>query len=314
MNILVIGTGAVGSFYGARLARQGTEVSVVARSDHDHVRQHGIFIQSSLGDYHFVPKHVVRDAAELPVKPDYVLLCIKVVAHADRVALLRGAIGPETAIVLVSNGIDIEAEIAQAFPDNELISGLAFICVTRTAPGHIWHQAYGRLALGNYPRGLSGKTRRLAAKFEQSGVHCVATEDIITARWQKCVWNAPFNPLSVLSGGLSTNDILGQQEPLARAIMEEVCAIARATGHPLAEDIVEKNVTSTIQMPPYKTSMLLDFEAGRPMETEAILGNAVRAGQRAGVPIPHLETVYALMKLRELQLERQRGMVSRGTP
>ncbi|HLF98060.1 MAG TPA: 2-dehydropantoate 2-reductase [Methylococcaceae bacterium] len=304
MNVLVIGTGAVGSFYGAQLARQGAEVSVVARSDYDDVHRHGIRIQSPLGDYHFVPKHVVRDAAELREKPDYVLLCVKVVEHADRVGLLRGALGPQTAIVLVCNGIDIEAEIAQAFPDNELISGLAFICVTRTAPGHIWHQAYGRMALGGYPRGLPEKARRLAAAFEQAGISCVATEDIATARWQKCVWNAPFNPLSVLSGGLSTNDILTTQEPFVRAIMGEVCEIAAALGHPLPEDIVEKNIVSTRKMPPYKTSMLLDFEAGRPMETEAILGNAVRAGQRVGVPIPHLESVYALMKLRELQRDR----------
>jgi 2-dehydropantoate 2-reductase len=119
------------------------------------------------------------------------------------------------------------------------------------------------------------------------------------------VWNAPFNPLSVLSGGLCTNDILSTREPFVRAIMDEVCEIATAVGHSLPEDIVEKNIASTRKMPPYKTSMLLDFEAGRPMETEAILGNAVRAGQRVGVPIPHLESVYALMKLRELHREKQ---------
>lgn len=305
MNVLVIGTGAVGSFYGAQLAHQGADVSVVARSDHDHVSQHGIYIRSPLGDYHFVPRQVVRDAAELPEKPDYALLCVKVVDHADRVGLLRGALGPHTTIVLVCNGIDIEAEIAAAFPDNELISGLAFICVTRTAPGHIWHQAYGRMALGDYPGGLTDKARQLAAVFELAGVPCVATEDIAAARWQKCVWNAPFNPLSVLSGGLSTNDILSTQEPFVRAIMGEVCEAAAALGHALPADVVEKNIASTRKMPPYKTSMLLDFEAGRPMETEAILGNAVRAGQRAGVPIPHLESVYALMKLRELQRDRQ---------
>ncbi|NJD05175.1 MAG: 2-dehydropantoate 2-reductase, partial [Methylococcaceae bacterium] len=122
---------------------------------------------------------------------------------------------------------------------------------------------------------------------------------ITAARWQKCVWNAPFNPLSVLSGGLPTSEILSHQENLVRAIMAEICAIAQASGHPLPADVIEHNVEHTRAMPPYKTSMLLDFEAGRPMETEAILGNAVRAGHSLGVAIPHLETVYALMKLRE---------------
>ncbi|WP_133717236.1 ketopantoate reductase family protein [Methylocaldum gracile] len=302
MNVLVIGSGAVGSFYGSLLAKQGAKVSMVARSDYVHVKAHGIDITSDtkLGAYHFRPQTVVRNAAELTEKPDYVLLCIKVVENADRIGLLKDAVGPDTSIVLVSNGIDIEDEIAKAFPDNELISGLAFICVTRTAPGKIWHQAYGRLALGNYPQGLSKKTLALCRVFEQSGITCVASEDIVAARWQKCVWNAPFSPLSVLSAGLSTNDILSTQESFVRAIMEEVCLIAKATGHPLPEDTVDKNIESTYKMPPYKTSMLLDFEAGRPMETEAILGNAVRAGWNAGVPIPHLESVYALMKLREL--------------
>lgn len=302
MKVLVIGSGAVGSFYGSLLARQGADVSMVARSDYEHVNVHGIDVASDtkLGHYHFRPRTVVRNASELTEKPDYVLLCIKVVEHADRVGLLKDAVGPETSIVLISNGIDIEDEIAKAFPNNELISGLAFICVTRTAPGKIWHQAYGRLALGNYPQGLTEKTRALCSMFEQSGITCVASEDIVAARWQKCVWNAPFNPLSVLSGGLSTNDILSTQESFVRAIMEEVCLIAEATGHALPSDTVDKNIESTYKMPPYKTSMLLDFEAGRPMETEAILGNAVRAGWNAGVPSPHLESVYALMKLREL--------------
>jgi 2-dehydropantoate 2-reductase len=303
MKVLVIGTGAVGSFYGSLLAKQGAEVSVLARSDYDHVREHGIDITSHLGNYHFQPHQVVKDPAQLFSKPDYVLLCVKVVEHADRAGLLRNAVGPNTAIVLISNGIDIEQEIADAYPDNELISGLAFICVTRTEPGKIWHQAYGKLALGNYPKGASEKVQRLCALFDTARIKCEASQDITTARWQKCVWNAAFNPLSVLSGGLATSDILNTQEAFVRAIMTEICAIAAAGGHPLPEDIVELNITSTHKMPPYKTSMLLDFEAGRPMETEAILGNAVRYGQRLGIPIPHLESVYALMKLREKRLE-----------
>ena len=306
MKVLVIGTGAIGGFYGSLLAKAGASVSVLARSDYGHVKAHGIAITSEtkLGRWHFTPAQVVRSASELTEKPDVILLCIKVVEGADRASLIRDALGPESAIVLLSNGVEIEDDIAAAFPEHELISGLAFICVTRTAPGEIWHQAYGRLALGNYPAGLSERTRYLAALFERAGIGCSATEAIVTARWEKCLWNAPFNPLSVLSGGLSTSDILATQEPLAHAIMEEVSAIAAALGHDLPPDCIDKQIDGTHKMPPYKTSMLLDFEAQRPMETEAILGNAVRAGQRAKVNIPHLETLYALMKLLELKREQ----------
>lgn len=307
MRVLVIGAGAIGSFYGSLLARAGCTVSVLARSDYDWIKARGIELSSdtSLGQWHFAPAAVIRDAAELPDPPDVVLLCVKVLPGLDRAALLRPTLGADTRIVLLSNGVEIEDEIAAAFPGHELISGLAFICVTRTTPGHIWHQAYGHLALGNFPAGLSETTRALAAAFENVGIACEATADIVTARWRKCLWNAPYNPLSVLSGGLSTTAMLGSEEPFIRAIMTEVCSIAHALGHPLDEQLIDQQIASTHRMPPYKTSMLLDFEAGRPMETEAILGNAVRAGHRAGVPIPHLESVYALMKLREGFLERE---------
>ena len=309
MRILVIGTGAIGSFYGSLLAKAGADVSVLARSDYEDVKAHGIEIRSEtrLGQWHFTPSRVVASAADLDEAPDFVLLCIKLVEGADRAALLRDALGPDTAIVLLSNGVDIENEIAAAFPDHELISGLAFICVTRTAPGKIWHQAYGRLALGNYPQGLSEKTRALAAAFESAGIGCNITENIVTARWQKCLWNAAFSPLSVLSGGLSTTDLLTTLEALIRSIMNEVSAIAAALGHPQPDGIIDQQIDGTRKMPPYKTSMLLDYEAGRAMETEAILGNTVRAGHRAGVTIPHLETIYAIMKLRELNLDQVRS-------
>ncbi|CAL1240017.1 ketopantoate reductase family protein [Candidatus Methylocalor cossyra] len=316
MKVLVIGTGAVGGFYGALLAKQGVEVSVLARSDYAHIQRHGIAVHSDtgLGDFHFRPAAVVRRGAELPDPPDYVLLCVKVVEGVDRIGLLRDAVGPATAIVLICNGVEVESGIAEGFPQHELISGLAFICVTRLAPGRIWHQAYGRLALGNYPSGVSAKTQALAAAFARSGIACVTSDTIVTARWQKCLWNAAFNPLSVLSGGLATGDILAHQETLVRALMAEVAQIAQAVGHPLPPDAIDRNIDSTRQMPPYKTSMLLDFEAGRPMETEAILGNAVRAGRRAGVALPQLETVYALMKLRELQLTQARAGATHTNP
>lgn len=306
MNVLVIGTGAIGSFYGSLLARAGAQVSVVARSDYDHVSAYGIDVQSDtkLGSYHFKPVEVLRSAVELQKKPDYVLLCTKVIPGVDRVGLLREALGPQTSIVLVSNGVDVENEIAEAFPEHELISGLAFVCVTRTAAGHIWHQDYGRLVLGNYPKGVSPKTLALCEAISQSGIEAIPHETIVMARWEKCIWNAPFNPLSVLSGGLTVNEILSAQEPFVRTLMQEVCAIAQSLGYELPIDIIETRLANTRKMSPYKTSMLVDFEAGRPMEIEAILGATLKAATRAGVAVPHLDSLYALMKLRELSLRK----------
>ncbi len=302
-KILIIGAGAIGAFYGALLAKAGAEVAVVCRSDYDQVKQHGFNINSHiLGTWTFTPSQVLQNTADYQGTVDYVLLCTKVVPSVDRVALIRQAVSADTAIVFIQNGVEIEQEIVDAFPDNEVISGLAFICSNRIGKGKILHLAYGRLALGNLPGFVSDKTAHLCELFRQAGIDCTATEAIVTERWKKCVWNAPFNPLSVLSGGLPTLAILQSQEAFVRSIMQEVCRIAKAVGHQLRDNIVDVNIASTAIMPPYKTSMLLDYENGQPMETEAIIGNAVRAARREGIETPYLESVYALMKLRELKL------------
>lgn len=300
-KILIIGAGAIGGFYGGLLAKAGAEVAVVCRSDYDLVRERGFLIDSySLGRWRFQPAQVLRWVKDYPEQADYVILCTKVTADIDRVALLREAIAPNTAIVFIQNGVEIEQELVQAFSGRQLISGLAYICCNRIAPGKIKHLAYGKLTIGDVAASNATKTGQLRDLFLQAGIECEISDDIIAGRWRKCVWNAPFNPLSVLSGGLATQAILQNQEDFIRRIMAEVCQIAAACDHPLSDDVIESNIALTKVMPPYKTSMLLDFEQGHSMETEAILGNAVRAGLREGVACPNLQALYALMQLREL--------------
>lgn len=296
LEVLVVGAGAVGGFYGAQLARAGASVSTVHRSDFDAVRQNGIHIDGLSGPVHFVPRRVLRRVADFPGVPDCILVCLKVLPEVDLAALIRPAVGPETTIVLLQNGVEIEQPVADAFPDNEVVSGLAFICVQRTAPGHIRHTCYGRLTLGRHPSGESACARRLAELFERSGTPCRVSMSVGTDRWRKLVWNAPFNPLSVLLQA-TTREILAQPETvrLVEAVMAEVCRVAAAAGHPLPEDVVEKNLRETHRMQPYRTSMLLDHQAGRRLEVEAILGHALAAARRVDVPVPHLETLYGLL-------------------
>lgn len=302
-KILVVGTGAIGGFYGALLAKAGAEVSVVSRSDYDTVVNHGYTIQSeTLGNWTFSPDQIVRTAAEYKHIPDFIILCTKVIPEINRAELIKPAVQKQTSIVFIQNGIDIEPELATAFPNNELISGLAFICCNRTAPGVIKHLAYGKLSLGHLPNTpQSEKIQHLSHLIQQSGIEALVSDDIIGSRWLKCLWNASFNPLSVLSDGLSTKEIIENQEPLIRTIMQEVSSIADAAGHRLPDDSIDININNTYAMPPYKTSMLLDFERQHPMETEAILGNTVRYAKRLGIACPVLETVYSLMKLKELK-------------
>ncbi|HHZ71307.1 MAG TPA: 2-dehydropantoate 2-reductase [Methylococcaceae bacterium] len=298
---LVFGTGAIGGFYGSLLARQGLQVSVVCRSDYPHIKQHGFQINShELGQWPFQPEQTFNSTPAVKTPVDYLLVCTKVLDTLDRVKLIKPAVSKATTIVLIQNGIAIEDEIIAAFPDNEVVSGLAFICSNRISHGEIEHLAYGRLTLGNAPRGYSEKTQQLVTLFQNAGIDCQLSESITTARWQKCIWNAPFNPLSVLSGGLSTQTILQTQEPLVRAIMQEVFTIAKALGHRLPNDIIDTNINNTHQMPPYKTSMLLDYQAGRPMEINAILGNTIKAASHTNTECPYLKTLFSLLQLKEL--------------
>src|SRR5688500_6558176 len=164
--ILIIGAGAVGALFGSALARQHARVSVVCRSDYDAVKRNGYSIRSPLlGDHVFHPAHVYRDVGECESPPDYVLLTVKVLPELDRAALIRPAIGPNTTIVLIENGIDIESDIAAAFPNNDVLSSLAFIGVGRGAPGEIVHQTLGSLTLGRYPSGIGVTAEKLAALF-----------------------------------------------------------------------------------------------------------------------------------------------------
>lgn len=301
-SILIVGAGAVGALFGSALARQGAQVSVVCRSDYDAVKSGGYDIRSPLlGNHRFHPQGVYRSASECASAPDYLILASKVVASLDRVALIRPAVGPGTVIVLIQNGIDIESEIAAAFAANELLSCIAFVGVGRAAPGVVVHQSLGSLVMGQYPRGTTPAAQRLAALFEASGVSCKLTDDVVTARWQKAVWNATFNPISIMGGVLDTSMMLSTSADVAfmRRTMQEVCDVAAANGHPLPPKLIDQLIAATDAMAAYKTSMALDYEAGRPMEIEAILGNTVRAGRAAGVPIPALETIYAIAKMIE---------------
>ncbi len=298
-KILVVGAGAVGGFYGGKLAQAGADVSVICRSDYQVVAEQGFEIQSCWGDFRFNPTRVLNCVDEYDDYPDYLIVALKALPELDLPDLISGVVGPKTSVVLLQNGINVESLTAERFPNSEIISGLAFICVNRLGPGKIHHMDYGRLALGRYPYGKSTAAEDIAELFKQSGVPCSISEDIITERWKKLVWNVPFNCISVLGGGLDTRAILGTPDSVefVRKVMVEVCAVAVATGHPLDLEVIDRNINDTIAMKPYRTSMLLDSEAGRPMEIEAIVGNVVRIAEGYGIDTPRINCLYSLLSL-----------------
>ena len=299
-SILIVGAGAIGSFYGAILKKAGCSVSTVLRSEYDAVKANGIKISSPLGDLSYQPDHVYRDGDTPAEEPDYLILCVKVLPGVDRAALVKPWMGSNTRLVLIENGLDIERELADAYPENPIISCLAFIAASRTEPGVVEHKAYGKLVMGSYPEGIDDHCRELSQLFIDGGINVDLTEQVVGERWRKCLWNTPFNPLSVIANGADTRTILDTEggEELIRAMIREVMDVAAAAGYPMEEKVIEQNIAGTRKMPPYKNSMALDYLNGRPIEREAVLGNVVAIAQRHGIPVPHLNTVLVTLKMR----------------
>ncbi len=298
LKVLVFGAGGIGAYFGGRLAQSGkAEVSVICRSDYTSVMDHGYRIKSIAGDFDFMPAGVYRSAEECKDEVDLIVVATKVLPGIDTPAQIRPAVRPNTAILLIQNGLGMEEEMAQAYPDNLLMGAIAYIGVFREGDGKIVHKGGGQLAIGTYPTTDSPLLDWLVYTWNSTNVQTRKSEDIIRDRWSKLIWNAPYNPVSILAGGIDTGIISNDPllDNLCADIMREVCAVAKACGKELPEDVVQKNLDYTHNFPPYKTSMLLDYENRRPLEVEAILGTIVKSAAKHNVAIPRLETLYILL-------------------
>ncbi|MCP4050475.1 MAG: 2-dehydropantoate 2-reductase [bacterium] len=300
-EILIFGAGAIGAFYGAKLAQAGADVSTVCRSNFINVKENGFSIKSPLGDFIFKPKQVVNNIENYNGDPDYIIVTTKVLPEINIPKIILPAVKPDTSIVLLQNGIKIEGPVLKAFPKNEIISGLAFVCLTQLSSGHITHHDYGKLAFGLFPEGVSTKTRLLCDLFRSVNITCELSDNIERTRWKKLVWNAPFNPVSVIGGGINTKQMLDSEPSveLIRNVMKEVFILAEADNCNLNDKVIESNIDATLKMTPYKTSMLLDYENSKKMEVEAILGNAVRFADKKNIRVPYLKSLYALLYLND---------------
>ena len=228
---------------------------------------------------------------------DYIIVSTKVLPDIDIVSLISKVIKKNTALIIIQNGIHIEKNIADTFPNNQIISALAFVGVSRINPNQIIHQEYGKLIFGNYNNINPTAINYFVNSLEKSGLEILLTSNILLERWKKLIWNAAFNPLSVVLGKKNTQQILENNLAidLAKNIMQEIVMLAKHDGCIFEDDIIDKNILATKKMLPYKTSMLLDYEANRPMEIQAIIGNAVKFAQSKSLSIPYLSTIYAII-------------------
>lgn len=300
MKILLVGPGSVGVYFCGRAALAGAEVEVVAHRELDKIVREGYLVESIAGDFSFRPSRIVANASEASPDIDVIIMATKVLPEIDRKALLFPAanFSSHPSIVLIQNGIGIEEPITEAFPENELISVIAYIGASRNSVNHILHRGAGRLLMGIYHPGSVSRINELAAIFNAGGVPASIVPDITLERWRKLLWNLPFNPVSVLGGGLDSRELCDRDEieELCSTMMDEVIAVANSYSVPLTRKMAEEQFDYTRDFPAYKTSMLQDYEAGRPLEVDAIIGNVVKLADKHDIKVPATRCCAALLR------------------
>ena len=297
MKIAIVGSGAVGCYYGARLLQSGNDVRFVMRSDLHTVREHGLQITSPDGDVHLHDVPAFGSTQEIG-EVDLVVIALKATANDVLLTLIPPLLGSKTILLTLQNGLGNEEFLGAQFGAERILSGLCFVCLTRTAPGKIEHYGHGGVALGEGSGPSTPRAKLVAETFQAAGIDCRLAEDMPWERWRKLLWNIPFNGLSIAAGKATVADLLGT--PLLKkeveALMQEVIVAARALGHQIDDDVPQKEIERSQNMGPYRPSSLVDFERGLPVEVDAIFGEPLRRAQAAGVHLPRLEILYALLK------------------
>lgn len=317
MKIAVVGPGALGSYYGAKLCRAGHEVHFLLRSDYEAVRRNGVSIHSPEGDFHVRPK-CARTPDEIG-ESDLVLVALKTTANDQFPKLLPPLVGLNTAVLTLQNGLGNEEALARLLPVEQIMGGLCFVCLNRIAPGVVSHQAHGLIVVGEFQRWPEPRTHDITSSFRNAGINCKVAENLIQAHWEKLVWNVPFNGLGVAGAVgyeplmepnsevgkresfdpvLSTDKLLGEPrwESLVRELMLEIITGAGALGFRIPDSFAEKQIERTRAMGAYKASTLVDFEQGRALELDALFLEPLRQAENAGVVVPRLRALCRVLQ------------------
>ncbi len=293
----VLGTGALGSFYGAKLAAAGHRVRFLGRGDVPALRRSGVRVTSA-DDEVVVPEVEAFDDPEAVPASDVVLVAVKATLPNPAAATLARLAGGTTAVVSLQNGLGIENDLEDSVGRRPLAGGLCFIAANRRGPGHVEHLLGGTVTIAAHRPEERYACEAVAADLLAAGIEAVVVADLVGARWRKLVWNAPFNPLTTLLDRTPTELLSSPDgETLVRLVMAEVAAAAEALGHPVSHGYVDGLLAITRTFPPYRTSMGLDVAAGRPAEVEVILGRPVAAGTAAGVPMPVSDTLLRQLRV-----------------
>jgi len=300
-KIGLVGPGAIGGYYGGMLAHAGQDVYFLFHSTYEDVLRDGLSLV-----HHAEGKRIskIKDlqayqsAADIG-HCDLVIVATKATANDSLEKMMSPLVGPSTSLLTLQNGMGNVENLQDLFgQDREVIGGLCFTCINRTAPGVIESLLPGYVQFGQLAGGLTGRGNQVADAFADAGIKIRKADSLNEALWRKLCWNIPFNGLSIVAGGITTDLILSNPELKKRAwdLMLEVQEVARAYGVEIEDAFLHRQFELTEPMGPYQPSSLIDFLAGKPVEVDAIWGEPLRRGKRKGLEITQIERLHGEIK------------------
>lgn len=301
MKIAILGAGALGCYYGARLVEDGHDVCFIGRSVCEPLKKAGLHAESVHGDIHLPQVNVCRQSEECsPV--DLVIVCWKTTSNDQLGAYLPALVGSNTEVLTFQNGMGNAEAISAYVPAERVYIGLCFVCCMMDEPGKIRHLEGGDIQFAPFVSSDKGsaRAREFATLFEQARITSTAFDHAEQIQWCKLTWNIPFNGLCVAHGGISVKKLftLPGQDERAQAIMEEVCLAAEKRGYPLPMDIVHRQMERTRIMGEFIPSSAVDYLRGRQVEYDAIWGSTLARAHETGVPVPQWEQLAADIRAR----------------
>ncbi len=310
MKYGIIGTGAVGGYYGGLMARCGHDVHFLLRSDYDHVKESGLYVKSKDGDYALPRVNAYCRPEDMPLC-DVAIVALKTTENDKLPKILPHMVKEDGIVVVLQNGFSNEMQIAKILPKATVMGGLCFLCCNKTGPGQINHLDFGAVKLCQYtkdgsPSGVTSSLEMIGREFEKAGINIRVCENLMQARWEKLVWNMPFNGLSVVLS--STTDELMQDndaKTLVREIMIEVITGATRCGYLIDDSFMGIMLEATGNMASYSPSMKLDFDAGRLLEIEQIYWQPIKTAQSAGF---HMVKARVIALQLEVLNRQKRGL------
>lgn len=298
-TIAVIGSGAVGAYYGGRLAQSGLNTHFLLRSDYEAVKEQGWRIESPIGNFDLSP-NVHRTSAEMP-KADLVIIALKTTSNDQYESLLTPLLKENTVLFTLQNGLGSDDRLAQLFGAERVVGGLCYVGINRAPPNLIRHLGNGLIKFGDYNGGRSPRTAQLAAMLAKAKIRTEILASLKQGRWDKLLWNIPFNGLGAaldLEADRLIDTPAGMD--LVSKLITEIWQTAHADGCTWPMDLptmIEAQLTITRNLPGYRSSMQIDRQENRPLELEAILGESLRRAQALSVSTPILAYLYTLAQI-----------------